>query len=118
MKSTKKIIVSVLALSMLFCMPVMAHGKSHHHHHHHKTADAAVTDAASTEDSSTEDVSTENASTLASSTLFLWYFKYEIKKQFRKKIITNVRVIFTNNLFAPPGAKCWLDTKIVLSADL
>ncbi|SFU42342.1 hypothetical protein [Butyrivibrio sp. INlla21] len=64
----KRLIVSVLALSMLFCMPVMAHGKSHHHHHHHKTADAAVTDAASTDDSSTEDVSTENASTEASST--------------------------------------------------
>lgn len=64
MKSTKKIIVSVLALSMLFSMPVYAHGKSHHHHHHHnhKAYNIVVTDDASTDSSVIEDAAAEASS--------------------------------------------------------
>lgn len=62
MKSTKKIIVSVLALSMLFSMPVYAHGKSHHHHHNHKACNIVVTDDASTDSSVIEDAAAEASS--------------------------------------------------------
>ncbi len=62
MKSTKKIIVSVLALSMLFSMPVYAHGKSHHHHHNHKAYNIAATDGASTDSSVIEDAAAEVSS--------------------------------------------------------
>ena len=40
-----------------------------------------------------------------------------MKRQFNIKTVTSTRVIFTNNLLAPPGLKCVLATKIELSAE-
>lgn len=70
----RKVLVSVLALSMLLSVPAFACEKSHHHHKKNTevSADASTEDAAaeasSNEDAATEASSTEEAATEASST--------------------------------------------------
>ena len=65
----RKVLVSVLALSMLFSVPTFACEKSHHHHKKNTEVSAdASTEASSTEDAAAEASSTEDAATAEAST--------------------------------------------------